>query len=48
MFKTVELFSSDKVNLLRNLAVNVLKVFELKHAYKICNQLIGDVDCVYY
>jgi len=30
MFKTVELFSSDKVKLLRNLAVYVYKAFELR------------------
>jgi len=30
MFKTVELFSSDKVKLLRNLTVYVYKAFELR------------------
>jgi len=32
MYKTVELFSSDKVKLLRNLAVYVYKAFELRQS----------------
>jgi len=34
MFKTVETFSSDKVKLLRNLAVYVYNAFELRQCFQ--------------
>jgi len=38
MFKTVELVSSDRVQLLRNLAVYVYKAFDLKQVIYRCSQ----------